>query len=105
MREVKREWREQDGQSFEVFSTDIYNHNILEAAAGSTGDFPGADKWDVKTYLRIKDQGGTNMKINADHVRGLIEIELQGAAELETMIEALTFMRQALLDAKENNNG
>ena len=83
MREVKREWREQDGQSFEVFSTDICNHNILEAAAGSTGDFPGADKWDVKTYLRIKDQGGTNMKINADHVRGLIEIELQGAAESE----------------------
>ena len=79
MREVKREWREQDGQSFEVFSTDIHNHNILEAAAGSTGDFPGADKWDVKTYLRIKDQGGTNMKINADHVRGLVEIELQGS--------------------------
>lgn len=35
MREVKREWREQDGQSFEVFSTDIHNHNIHET--GSPG--------------------------------------------------------------------
>lgn len=105
MREIRMEMHEEDGQSFPVFVTDIYNHNILEVAAGSTGDFPGADKWDIKTYLRIKDQGGTNMKINADHVRGLIEISLQGIGELETMIEALTFMRQALLDAKENNNG
>lgn len=98
MREIRREWHEEEGIGFEVFATDIANHNILEVAAGSTGP-NRLDKWDVKTYIRIRDAGGTCMKIDA--TKDAVEIKFQGGAELETLIGGLEFMLQALKDANE----
>lgn len=105
MKEIRRELHKMDGFEFECFSTDAVHLNILEAAAGAGEDPENNDKWACKTYLRLKDQGGTNMQVNLlkdglGRVDG-IELELRGYAELETMIESLEFMKQALIDARE----
>jgi len=97
MQEIRREWHEEDGQGFEVFATDITDHNILEVAAGSTG--PAEEKWDIKTYIRIRDNGGTNMKVIPG--RDGVELKLQGWAELNTLIRGLKFITKALEDARD----
>ena len=98
MYEVKANIRTIDDVNVETFSRDIYNHNVLTVEAGATK--ASEDKWGVKTYIKIKDNGCTNMKVSSDQAKGEVEIIMQGHAELETMIEGLEFILKALKDAK-----
>ncbi len=110
MKEITREMHELDGHSFEVYATNIFNCNVLEVAAGA-GDDPLDDdaKRSTKSYIRIRDNGGTNMqyKILTDSLNRFegIELEFRGGAELDTLIEGLEFMKQALVDAREEMYG
>ncbi len=63
--------------------------NIIEVEAGTTGFRGGDTGHGARTYFRIKDLGGTDMKIT--NINGGVVIELGGDAEIITFIKALEF--------------
>ncbi len=98
-----------DGHELTVYSRDVVNCNILEVSAGTTGFCGGDSGHGCRTYIRIKDQGGTDLRAKVvpsrysanNNAAESIEIVLGGDTELETIIEGLEFILQALKDDKE----
>jgi hypothetical protein len=73
--------------------------NVLEAEAGTTGYMGGDTGHGGRTYLRITDLGGTDIRVNPIQDRygnGGFEVTLGGDCELATMITALKFITQVL---------
>lgn len=95
-----RRVREVDGMKVTTWERDIVNCNILEVEAGTNGYHGGDTGHGSRTYLRIKDQGCTDLHCNVaqDKYGGVdeIEISLGGDAELETIKEALRWMLSIL---------
>ena len=80
-----------------INGVDVYTHskeissaNILEVEAGTTGFCGGDTGHGGRTYLRIKDLGGTDIK-SVSSEQG-VEILLGGDTELQTICEALQFI-------------
>lgn len=96
-----------DGQGLTVYSREIINANILEVAAGTTGFCGGDSGHGCRTFIRIRDLGGTDLRAYVKPSRYAydkaeeVEIVLGGDTELETIIEGLEFILQALKDDKE----
>ena len=93
--------REVDGKMVTTWSRDVVSCNILEVEAGTNGYHGGDTDHGSRTYLRIKDQGCTDIhctvKRNSyDDRANEIEISLGGDTELETMKEALRWMLSIL---------
>ena len=91
-----------DGERVVTWTRDIVNHNILEVEAGTNGFHGGATKYGSRTYLRIANQGCTDLHCNVkpystsdDDIKE-IEITLGGDAELSTIIEALRWILTVL---------
>lgn len=83
------------------------NFNVLQVEAGSTGKCGGDSGHGCRTYFRIEDVASTDMTINkiADRfgfVSGF-EVILGGDSELDSIIEALKFIVDALEIAKKNS--
>jgi len=81
------------GVTLTTWQRDITNANCLEVEVGTTGYQGGDTGHGGRTYLRIKDDGGTDMHVmttndDAEHTDEFA-IEFGGDAELETLIEAL----------------
>ena len=96
-----RRTREVNGKTVTTWERDVVSCNILEVEAGTNGYQGGDTGHGSRTYLRIKDQGGTDMHCNVtrspfDSSAYEIEITLGGDTELETMKEALRWMLSIL---------
>ena len=96
-----RRVREVGGKKVTTWEREVVNCNILEVEAGTNGYQGGDTGHGSRTYLRIKDQWGTDIhcKVTQDMFggdAGEIEITLGGDTELETMKEALRWMLSIL---------
>ena len=91
-----------NGEMVETFHREVIDGNTnLEVEAGTNGYHGGDTGHGSRTYLRIKDQGCTDIhctvKRNSyDDRANEIEISLGGDTELETMKEALRWMLSIL---------
>lgn len=100
MYEIKENRRELfDGTEITTYTRDVVSANILQVEAGTTGYKGGDTGHGGRTYLRITDLGGTDIRVNPiqDHYgNGGFEVTLGGDCELATMITALKFITQVL---------
>lgn len=92
-----------DGTQITTYTREVASANILSVEAGTTGYMGGDSGHGGRTYFRIHNEGGTDMKVNAyDDLFGCagFEVTLGGDTELATIIEALKFIVKALEDEK-----
>jgi hypothetical protein len=88
-----------DGTRITTYSRAIESANVLEAEAGTTGYMGGDTGHGGRTYFRVTDLGGTDIRVNPIQDRygnGGFEVTLGGDCELSTMITALKFITQVL---------
>ena len=104
MYEIKENTRRIGNIEITTFSRDIYNANVLNVEAGTNGYQGGDSGHGSRTYFRITDCGGTDIRatpLGFDGDEGF-EVTLGGDCELETVITALKFITKVLEDqAKE----
>ena len=106
MYEISSRTRKVNGVIVETWEREIIDANILSVEAGTNGYQGGDTGHGSRTYIRISDEGGTDIDANVikdkfgDTIG--IEIALGGDAELSTMIEALKFITRALEDGRES---
>ena len=105
MYEVTSRTRRVNGVDMETWEREIIDANILSVEAGTNGYQGGDTGHGGRTYIRISDEGGTDIsaKVIKDRCGNTsgIEIALGGDAELSTMIEALKFITKVLEDGRE----
>ena len=101
---VNENTRNINGTEITTFSREIYNANVLGVEAGTTGFRGGDSGHGGRTYFRIMDLGGTDIRARTFGIDGDegFEVVLGGDCELETIITALKFITRVLEDeAKE----
>ena len=91
-----------DRKEIETWSRDILDANILSVEAGTNGYQGGDTGHGCRTYIRIQNEGGTDITARAikdslGRTQG-IELMLGGDSELSTIIEALKFTVKVLED-------
>ena len=105
MYEVASKTRRIKGVDVETWEREIIDANILSVEAGTNGYQGGDTGHGGRTYIRISDEGGTDLsaKVLKDRYGDTsgIEIALGGDAELSTMIEALKFITKVLEEGRE----
>lgn len=102
MYEVTSNTRKVNGVDIETWSREIIDANILSVETGTNGYQGGDSGHGSRTYIRIQDEGGTDIAARAitdkfGFTNG-IEIALGGDAELSTIVEALEFAVKVLKD-------
>lgn len=102
MYETTSKIRNVSGVDIETWSREIIDANLLSVEAGTNGYQGGDSGHGSRTYIRIQDEGGTDIDARAitdkfGFTTG-IEIALGGDAELSTIIEALEFVTKVLKD-------
>lgn len=106
MYEVSSKTRKVNGVVVETWEREIVDANILSVEAGTNGYHGGDTGHGCRTYIRISDEGGTDIdaRVMTDKFGDTtgIEIALGGDAELSTMIEALKFITMVLEDGRES---
>ena len=103
MYEIHAEERQVIGRTVKTWEREIIDACMLKAAAGTTGYQGGDTGHGCRTYLRLSDIGGADMRsrlFDAHGERG-VEIALGGDAELHTLLEALEFVIHVLKDQIE----
>ena len=94
--------RKINGVDIETWSRDIIDANLLSVEAGTNGYQGGDTGHGSRTYIRIQDEGGTDIGVRTitdkfGFTSG-VEIALGGDAELSTIIEALEFVTKVFQD-------
>lgn len=87
-----------------TYKREIVSANVLEVEAGTNGYQGGDTGHGSRTYFRIENEGGTDIKVRPLGRYGDegFEVTLGGDCELETIITALKFITKVLEDgAKE----
>lgn len=87
-----------DGTRIRTYIRDVVSANILEVEAGTTGYRGGDSGHGGRTYFRIEDEAGTDIRVYPIGRCGSegFEVVLGGDCELETMIRALKFITKVL---------
>lgn len=102
MYEITCTTRKINGVDIETWSRDIIDANLLSVEAGTNGYQGGDTGHGSRTYIRIQDEGGTDIDARAITDKfgctSGIEIALGGDAELSTIIEAMKFITKVLED-------
>lgn len=93
--------RRVDGRNVTTWAREITSANALEVEAGTNGYQGGDSGHGSRTFLRIRDLGGTDLRcrVKAGNPPGgadEVEIILGGDTELETIKEALRWMLSVL---------
>lgn len=105
MYEVASNTRRVKGVDIETWEREIIDANILTVEAGTNGYQGGDTGHGSRTYIRISDEGGTdlNARVIKDRYGDTtgIEIALGGDAELSTIIEAFKFITRVLEEGRE----
>lgn len=108
MYEIIQGERRREGEDIDIptFRREIWDANILEVEAGSTGLKGGDSGHGARHYFRIEDTASTDITVNViDGGNGWtkgFEVFLGGDTELNTTITALEFILKALKDARDN---
>lgn len=105
MYEIKRRKQIVGGMEVTTYQREVAYANILEVEAGTSGYCGGDSGHGSRTYIRIQDEGGTDIDITSIHgdydIKG-VEITLGGDSELKSIIEALKFVVTVLEDQAQN---
>ena len=105
MYEVASNTHRVNGVDIETWEREIIDANILSVEAGTNGYQGGDTGHGSRTYIRISDEGSTdlNARIIKDRYGDTtgIEIALGGDAELSTIIEAFKFITKVLEEGRE----
>lgn len=105
MYEVASKTRRVGGVDIETWEREIIDANILSVEAGTNGYQGGDTGHGGRTYIRISDEGGTDISARVIKDRygdtSGIEIALGGDAELSTIIEAFKFITKVLEEGRE----
>ena len=91
------------GEEIVTYTREIFSANAIEVEAGTNGYCGGDSGHGSRTYFRIQDIGGTDIRVNPlgfDGDEGF-EVFLGGDCELDTIIKALKFITKALEDISE----
>jgi len=93
---AKKRIRNVNGRNVVTWERDVTSANILEVEAGTNGFHGGDTGHGSRTFVRINDAGGTDIRCSVlnDAFGGTqaIEIALGGDTELETFITALKWI-------------
>lgn len=93
-----------DGTKLRTFLKLATLLNTLEVEAGTTGYCGGDSGHGCRTYIRIEDLAGTDIKVrkieSGREGNGGVEIVLGGDSELDTIILALKFILRVLKKAR-----
>lgn len=107
MYEIRERFRTiPDGTEITTYTRAVISANILEVEAGTTGLMGGDSGHGGRTYFRVEDIASTDMEIRSygSKFNGSgFEVILGGDTELDTIIEALKFIVQALEDAYDHS--
>ena len=92
-----------DGTRLTTFTREVTGANMLEVEAGTNGFKGGNAEHGSRTYIRIRDLGGTDMFVKTSrrpfsNNTESAEFILGGDCELETIIRALKFVVKVLED-------
>lgn len=105
MYEIIQGSRMVDGIGVETYTREINSASYLEVEAGTTGYRGGDTGHGCRTYFRIKDLGGTDMRINVIRDGCCnsdgFEVMLGGDCELDSIIRALKFITKVLVEQSE----
>lgn len=91
-----------DGQEVTTRECDVVSANILEVEAGTNGYCGGDSRHGSRTYFRIKDCGGMDMRIQM--MPGGFSVVLGGNCELSTIKDALRWIL-SILEVQSENAG
>lgn len=101
--EAKRRIRIVNGKPVTTWTSDIVSANMLEVEAGTNGYCGGDTGHGSRTYFRITNCGGTDMRVIKD--REGFSVMLGGDCELETMKDALRWILSILEVQSETDGG
>ena len=105
MYEVTSRTRRVNGVDVDTWQREIIDANILSVEAGTNGYQGGDTGHGGRTFIRINDEGGTDIsaRVLTDRFGDTsgIEIALGGDAELSTIIEAFKFITKVLEEGRE----
>ena len=91
-----------DGTRITTFTREVASANTIEVEVGTNGFKGGNASCGSRTYIRIKDLGGTDMFVKRFRAENgntaEFEVYLGGDCELETIIRALKFVVKVLED-------
>lgn len=91
-----------DGTRLTTFTREVTSSNAIEVEVGTNGFKGGNAEHGSRTYIRIRDLGGTDMFVKTAYGRngntGEVEFFLGGDCELETIIRTLKFVVKVLED-------
>ena len=92
-------FKEVDGKVFPIYIQEIECANSIEIAAGTTGYKGGDSGHGCRTFIRICNLGGTDIrvkKLGDEYNDEGVEIVLGGDCELDSIIEACKFIADVL---------
>ena len=95
------------GQTFPVYKREITSANVIEVVAGTNGYQGGDSGHGSRTYIKIKDLGGTDItvkKLEGKYSDEGVELILGGDCELQTIIEGLEFIVSVLKTQSKGQN-
>lgn len=102
MYEIKEKTIDIEKHPVEVFKREVVGANILEVIAGTNGYHGGDSGHGSRTYISIKDLGGSDIMVKVIpetvNTNGGVEIVLGGDSELNTFIRGLKFAVKVLED-------
>jgi hypothetical protein len=97
---IKEGTRKIHGIEIQTFSREVISCNLLKVEAGTNGFHGGDTGAGSRTYIRIVNNGNTDIYVRPTGPCGDdgVEIMLGGDCELDTMITALEFITKVLKD-------
>lgn len=98
---VEKRRKISDGTEIDTFLREITDACVMEVEAGTTGYMGGDTGHGGRTYIRIQDTGGSDIKVkplSEDYWDEGFELVLGGDAELRSIIKALKFVTKVLED-------
>lgn len=98
MYEIKHHISTIDGVPVDIWSRELVNACMMRVYAGTTGYRGGDSGHGGRTFIRLVDDGGTDMEIVPSHDPEGVEIVFEGDAELTNIVDALKFAVHVLED-------
>ena len=94
-----------DGTMLTTYTREVTGASNIEVEAGTTGFKGGNASFGGRTYIRIRDLGGTDMFVKRTRAKNgntsEFELYLGGDSELKNMLRALKFVVRVLEDVSK----
>ena len=91
-----------DGTLLTTYTREVTGASSIEVEAGTTGFKGGNAGFGGRTYIRVRDLGGTDMFVKRANAKNgntsEFELYLGGDSELKNMLRALKFVVRVLED-------